>query len=153
MKHLDVMLAFKKIDKNSTFVAKSVAWFTRSEYYHVEIVIEDTWVSIFPETGFKLNKLKPLKDTWEYVKIEDVKLTREQYDIFKKYLMKQVGKKYDYLGIMFSQVLPLTIDSKNKWFCSEAVVKLAQMLYIEDTFDLIPESTSPGKLGKIFIKG
>ena len=153
MEKLAVKLAFKKLDKNSNFVAKSVAWYTRSEYYHVELVVNDIWVSVFPGTGVKLNTLKPLKDTWDYKDLPSIELTKKQYLIFMEFLKEQENKKYDFLGIFLAQVIPLKINNRDKWFCSELVVKLLQMLYVKETFSLVPASTSPGHLEKIFLKG
>ena len=153
MVEIDVKIAFKKINKDSDLMPKTIAWFTKSEYYHVELIVNDIWISVFPETGVRLNKLKPLSDNWDYKDLGLIKLTKEQYSIFMQYLYKQEFKQYDYTGIILSQILPLKIQKKDKWFCSELVVKLLQFLYVEKTFELVPALVSPGDLGKLFIKG
>ncbi len=153
MEYIDVTIAFKKVTKDSELLPKIIGKFTDSDYYHVELIVNDVWVSVFPETGVRLNKLRPLSDNWDYKKIGKVKLTKEQHSIFWNYLYKQEFKKYDNLGIVLSQIIPLKINHKDKWFCSELVTKLLQMLYVLKVLDLVPELTSPGDLGKIFIKG
>lgn len=153
MIEIDVKIAFKKIEKGSGLVPKTISWFTKSPYYHVELIVNDIWVSVFPESGVRLNKLRPLDTNWDYKDLKKIKLTKEQYTIFMEYLYKQEFKKYDNTGIVFSQIIPLKINRKNKWFCSELVVKLLQMLYVKQTLELVPALTSPGDLGNIFIKG
>jgi len=152
MENIRVQLAFKKKDSNSGVLQKSICWYTKSDYYHVELVINNTWVSVFPETGVKLNTLRPLKDTWDYVALKDITLTKEQYQLFSKFLREQENKNYDGLGIFLSQIIPLKIENEHKWFCSELVVKLLQMLYVEQTFYLVPALTSPGTLSTIFLQ-
>jgi len=153
MVKINIKLAFKKIDKDSTTVAKTVAWYTKSDFYHVELVVNDIWVSVFPETGVKLNNLRPLKDTWVYVDLQERTLTKEQYVLFMSFLKNQESKKYDYLGILLAQVVPFKINHSNKWFCSELVTKLLQMLYVEETLELVPAAMAPSHLEDIFIKG
>ena len=37
------------------------------------------------------------------------------FDLFRK----TKGSKYDFIGILFSQVLPIGLHSKSRWYCSE----------------------------------
>ena len=149
MLKLKITLAFKRVTKDSGIIPKLISKWTKSKYYHVELIIDNIWVSVYDD-GVKLNKLRPLSTNWDYLALDTVTLTDEQYSKFMLYLHNQEGKSYDFLGIFLSQVFPLKIDSDSKWFCSEIVTKLLQMLYIEDTLELNPVTMSPSDLFKLF---
>ena len=78
---LPVSIAFKRINKNKheEFAHKAICWWTKSELYHVEIVIGDIWISSTGK-GTHVEALKEDLSDWNVLDIEDVVLTREQYN-------------------------------------------------------------------------
>lgn len=151
IKKINVQLAFKKIHKNSTLFGKTIAKFTKSDFYHVEIIINNMWISSDAPMGVTIQELKELKhDHWEYYNFGEVTILEKDYITIMEFINKQRGKKYDYIGIAFSQTIPLTLHSQNKLFCSEFVTKVLQLLLIQEVLDLQPNLVSPAKLAKIF---
>lgn len=144
---LEIKLAFRKVDKND-IADKLIGFWTKSKYCHVEIILEHLWISSNLE-GVHIKELKPLKDTYDYFDF-DVIITHEQYKNLMEWLYRQHGKSYDKLGIIMSQLLPFRLDSRDKWFCSELVCKILQLLHVEEVVDNYPFLTSPGDLAKTF---
>lgn len=97
---------------------------TRSPYSHCEIVIDYKWYSSSPRDGKVREKIiHPRSKNWEYI---DIDLSSTDIENIRNFFNEQEGKKYDYIGIILSQVLPLGIDNKNKWFCSEICSRALQ---------------------------
>jgi len=143
-----ISLAFLKRDKSSSFMGKVIAWWTKSKYYHTEFIINNRWVSSMPKQGIVIRELKPLKDKYDY-KTFTFQLEYEHYTRFIKWIENQEGKKYDFVGIVFSQILPFNIDSNNRWFCSELCTKALQLVGSREVYEYKPSTVSPGKLAKL----
>jgi len=128
--------------------------FTGGKYSHVEIIDDrgDGWkwysASGFDEGVVRVKTFSHNPDNWD---IFDV--LPEQPDINNEkrtfaYVITQLGKKYDWLGIIGSQLFPLKIDKANKWFCSEICHRsLCEGHYLIPR--LQSEEVSPNKLYKI----
>lgn len=125
--------------------AKAVQIGTRSEYFHVEIAIDNKWIAANTDKGVILTDLKtPVYNTnYDYFEFEVPDLTDHQKEILWRYINSQVHSGYDWLGIYLTQVIKLDWESKSKWFCSEFVVKMLQLLYVEEFLDLKPNRISP----------
>ena len=119
-----VKLAFYKGEGG--FTDKVVRWWTSSPYSHVEIVVGDEWYSSSPmDGGVRVKTItSPNPGSWDYVDVR-VDMDRLLY-VFNKHK----GKGYDWVGILFSQWLPLGFDSKDKCYCSEFC---AEVLWFSDT--------------------
>ena len=93
-----------------------------------------------------IDKLENATDYEFYkLKLSIAPLTKYQLYIFKNFIQNQIGKKYDWLGII-NKVFIIFRDSGNKWFCSEIVTKLLQMLYVKEVLDYEPSDITPAKL-------
>lgn len=146
---LDITLAFKEIKKSSGIHAKAIGWYTKSNFYHVEMTVGGKWISSnSDEGGVTFKDLLPLNNKWTYFKLEPVYLSSVTWENIKDYITSQQGKKYDWLGIMFAQILPFTLHSENKWYCSEICCKLLQLLGVKETYNLLPHEVSPGELAQ-----
>ena len=110
-------LAFYKA-KHGNFVDKLIAWWTNSEYSHVELVINDAWYSTSPR-DLKVRKayLIPNEKHWDFI---DIKIDQNKVEDFYS---RTKGAKYDWLGISLTQIINLEIHNPKKWFCSEWVAK------------------------------
>lgn len=149
---MNIILAFKHtIGKEASFTkrkgADAVKWWTKSKYYHVEVVVEDTWISSHTDRGVVANKLLPLTDTkYDYFYLEIPDKTEKNMKSFWNFVESQEDTGYDWKGIYLSQFMFLDNDSVNKWFCSEIVTRLLQLLDCEHVQALRPNRVSPGDL-------
>jgi len=145
-----VTLAFLKVDASKSVYGKLISWWTKSEFVHVEIIIGDMWISSVEGTGVHIKQLKPLKDTYVYHKLRDAVMTESQYLDIKEWICQQENAKYDNTGIVLSQIIPIRYDSRTKWFCSEIVTKILQLLGYKEVFNLLPHLIDPGFLTRLF---
>jgi len=150
MKTIRVTLAFEQTHKGTTTMGKLIQWWTKSKFYHVEIVLDDVWVSSRYGEGVHMLPLRAFNNAYQYHHVGIIELTDTQYDTLFNWLEEQTTKKYDTLGIIYSQFFPFRYDDKNKWFCSELITKVLTLLGVQDTFDLTPNLVSPGDLAKLF---
>lgn len=116
-------LAFYKA--NGTLVDRLIRWSTRGTVSHVEIVhnMEERWEhfafghlcysSSARDGGVRSKLIKLNPDHWELVEVK----WRDDFDL--DLFIEADGAKYDYLGIIFSQIFSLGRHSKKRWFCSE----------------------------------
>ncbi len=150
-----IKLAFKKKNSETGIFGKIISFITRSKYYHVEIIIDKLWIGADAPMGVTMNKLEPLNhDHWDYVDLGILPMSENAYDELIKFIDSLKGIKYDYLAIIFSQLLPFSIHSKNKLFCSEVVTMILQLLKFKQVKDLVPHKLSPKDLARIFgLKG
>jgi len=140
-----VALAFKS---ENTINSKLIQWWTKSNYSHVEIIIDDYWVSSSPDQGGAyIHRLRPLSDNWDYV---TVKVNEENTPWAIQFANAQVGTKYDWLGVFFSQFLHINKQDNSKWFCSELVTVLLQIMDNKQTKNLVPNEQSPGNLYRLY---
>lgn len=127
---MKAQIAFYKA--KGDYVDKAIRVWTNSPYSHCELVIGDLWYSSSPRDGGVRSKKIAHNDDWDYV---DISIDEKE---FYKYFNKVSGQKYDFLGIVLSQVIPLGIQNPNKKFCSEFI---ATYLGYAD-----PERYSPARL-------
>ena len=153
MKTRTFKLAFYRIDKTTDIFSKLTGFWTNSIYCHVEIILpDDLWISSRIDSGVHIRTGKP-RDYKNYDYIElPFTLTESQYNILKRWLEKQKDTKYDKYGILLSQIVPLGVQRTDRWFCSELVCRICQLLYLEEAQTLEPQFTSPEDLFRIFKK-
>ena len=101
---------------------KLVRRWTKSKYSHVEIVVDDNWYSSsYRDDGVRLKIMSsPNPDSWDYIDVEI------DMDILEAVFREHNGKGYDWLGIFFSQWIPLNIHQKSKCYCSEFCAEALQ---------------------------
>lgn len=137
----------KKYNTFQRLKVDAVKTWTKSKYFHTEFIIGNYWVSA-NTNGIARYNLRPLTERYDYIFI-DCNITEEQYCKIIRFIDRQIGKQYDWLGIYLSQFIPIGSNSKNKWFCSEIVTKLLQLCLVEETFELQPHLVSPALIFKI----
>lgn len=127
-----IRLAFYKAQwgKWTDLVISGWTWiwnpFTKP-YSHVEIgfVIQDQWM-YFSSCARKnqgtrwisADKLFKHSERWD---IEEIVFSEERIEMMIKRAKDISGKKYDWLGIMGFATLTGRLNSKNRWYCSEAI--------------------------------
>ncbi len=93
---------------------------TRGPYSHCEVLLNESngrcVSSSEMDDGVRYKFIQLHPDHWDIVDVTGT--TLKQITRFADPLVK-AQLKYDWLGILLSQVLPLARHSKNKWFCSE----------------------------------
>ena len=115
----NIRLAFYK--GKGDWVDKVIRWWTKSQYSHVEVVVGDTWISSSPrDGGVRSMRMEDYNaEHWDIIDYPGVSAA-DVFDLFRR----TKGDDYDFIGILFSEVLPLGIQSKSKWYCSEWAAKL-----------------------------
>ena len=155
-----VIISFRKFRIHTTIkqkiVEKLIQLRTHSKYFHTEICINNKWIYATRSKGVGIKQLNPdynkFKHEWDYyiLKFNDNSiLTENQCKILDNFIKNQLGCKYDWIGILFSQLFPIGSQEKKEWFCSELVAKILQLLYIEEMFPYNPNMISPGLLYNI----
>ena len=155
----EIKIAFYK--GRGGFLHKIICWWTKSPYSHAELILPDnlTWVSISPFLSARVAarskyQIENLED-WDFLNFN-----LSWRDPVQKYQLKQLydfidetnGSKYDWFGMILSQMCPYLIKHRDRWYCSEwiahALVKARivrwDILRIYGTPNL-----SPGKLYQI----
>ena len=144
-----LVLAFKHTTDDDIawywkWAAKITKWGTRSNFFHVELALDNKWIGAHTERGIEIYEFKPIYDkTFDYYELIIDDLTDTQMEKFWRFVNAQVHSGYDWKGIYLTQVIKLDWESKSKWFCSEIVAKMLQMLYVEKFIDIKPNRASP----------
>ena len=156
---MEIKLAFYKGKGN--WKNKVIRWWTKSPYSHVELILPDgdTWVSISPMLTSTVSKrsISTVKDLneWDFLSFElswREPVKDYQFRQLCNFIEETEGAKYDWLGMILSQMCPYLIKHRDRWYCSEwiahALVKARivkwDVLQIYSTPNL-----SPGKLYEI----
>ena len=116
------------------WVNKIIRWWTKSPYSHAELVMPDdeTWIGISP---FKTSKLaartKPIIDDieWDYIEIE---INENQKTLIEEFFQETEGCRYDWVGMLLSQIMPYHIKCRGKWYCSEWIAYALRISNVVD---------------------
>lgn len=113
------MITFAFYKAEGDIFDRLIRWWTCGPYSHVEMVIgspvgETTIISASPRDGGVREKRLVLDpEHWDLVETEG------DAEAAAAFMRSQIGKKYDWLGILLCQVLPLNWHWSGGWFCSE----------------------------------
>lgn len=133
-------IAFQK--NPTSILGKLVCWWTKSPYYHCELVF-NSGVSFsaqfFKKTAFNFTYHYP--KNWDFIEIP---MTKEEEQTIYNWCVSESDCFYDYIGIIFTQFIPLSFQNPWWWFCSENC--LAALQQIGRHLDKIPHHYSPDKL-------
>jgi len=114
---------------NNTFAGRIVRKLTNSRFFHVDVILPNEFhpfnsnikylIGSLPFNGVSIHfKNYCLEETYS------LEVSKKQYEIFFNELEKQLGSRYDYLGVL--TYLPAKYfmrewDKENSWFCSELI--------------------------------
>jgi len=146
MSKINVKILFYKDDGESTIdklVYGVIKRWTHGQYYHVEMVVDGVVIKS-DRDGVSVGDADD-PGSWDVVNLE-LDVNEHQLDVLHEWLQRVDGCRYDYMGIMFSQVIKSRYDDPDKWFCSELVVKALQILCYEPSIYLTPNTVSPNGL-------
>jgi len=140
---------------------KIIRWWTKSPYSHAELILPDeiTWVSISPfltatVSKRSINEVENLKD-WDFLTFnlswrEPVRIY--QVEQLYNFIEETYGAKYDWTGMILSQIFPYLIKHRDRWYCSEwiahALVK-ARVVKWDSLHIYRTPNLSPGKLYEV----
>ena len=153
---MEIKVAFYKGEGN--WKNKVIRWWTKSPYSHAELILPDgtTWVSISPMltstvSERNIDTVKNLND-WDILSFElSWREPVRDYQLGQLYsfIEETKGAKYDWLGMILSQMCPYLIKHRDKWYCSEwiahALVK-ARVVKWEKLQIYRTPNLAPGKL-------
>jgi hypothetical protein len=138
------------------FVNKVVRWWTKSDYSHAELILNDkqTWIGISPfiKARLVLRKVSNYEPSnWDFYEID---INQEQHNLIIDFYNLTKDSKYDWAGMLLSQCSPFRIKEKNKWYCSEWIMYALRISNIIDwkiikIFD--QADLSPAKLHDILV--
>lgn len=116
----------------------SIRIWTRSLYSHCEIVLPDgRWVTSSPREGGVVSRVLAHDPAeWDFVDLPWVTVAAVEA-LFEA----ERGAGYDWIGLLGSQVLPVGVQSRTRWFCSEFC---ATVIGLEQ-----PQRYSPGSLAEV----
>jgi len=102
-----------------------VRWWCKSIYSHAEIVLDDgqTWVSISPFLYSRVAariRTSVDQNDWDFIEFS---VTTDELCSLKDFISETTGDGYDWVGMLLSQVLPVIVKSKKRWYCSQWVFK------------------------------
>ena len=123
----------------------------------------ERWVGISPfltsTVGIREENisLENQKENWDYLTFtlnwrEPVR--EYQVNQLNKFIEKTLGAKYDWIGLIISNLTPFLVKKRNKWYCSEWIAHalVNARIVMWDDMDLYdtPEM-SPGKLYDLLV--
>ena len=130
-----------------------IRWWTKSIYSHVELLLdEETWVSISPAllssvTTRIVTTYEP--DDWDFLEFG---VSEIQHHALKEFVAETTGDQYDWIGMLLSQILPVIVKARNRWYCSSwtfSAISYAGILKLRSLRDHEVPNLSPGKLHSI----
>jgi hypothetical protein len=156
---MNIKIAFYK--GNGNWKNKIIRWWTKSPYSHAELILPNgiTWVSISPLLTGKVSarpvyQIEDLKD-WDFLSFElswREPVRNYQLKQLHNFIAETNGAKYDWKGMILSQMLPYLIKHRDRWYCSEwighALVKARVVKWSKLQIYRTP-NLSPGKLYEI----
>ena len=80
--------------------------------------------------------------------VYSVQVTEEQKEKIEEFLQRQLGKPYDWLGILGFPLRSLKLERKDRWFCSELVFTAFKQAGVELLKNTHPSEVSP----RLFLK-
>ena len=129
-----------------TLTSKFIKTFTWSELSHTSaILIRSKQVIEAWSGGITKRSITTGHAAGTIINIYKVPCTLNQRNKFYNFMEAQIGKKYDFVGILG---LPLRLDIENetKWFCSELVFSAALNAGITLLARIEPYKVTPGIL-------
>lgn len=152
---MKVIIGFQRnFDENIEWYWKKAAelikWGTKSEYFHIELALDGKWIGAHTTSGIEIHEYNPnhKNSYFDYFELEVDDITVNQREKLWKWIEGEAGAGYDWLGIYLTQFLFMDWESKDKWFCSEIVARILQLLYVEEFIDVKPNRESPADIFK-----
>jgi len=150
------LVSFHSTKKNWSIFNKVapalIKLWTRSKYYHTELLIGNLRISSFTKNGVKVDRVNLLvydRFIKNIATTLDVQIDQSSVTSMIDFAGTQIGMQYDWKGIVFSQFLPLKIEDKDKRFCSEVVAAVLKKGGLSNIIVENPSEYDPGELERI----
>ena len=127
---------------------KIVRWWTKSPYSHAELIMPTgEWISISPflakQVESRTGPDAPMSQ-WDFIEIE---VNEKKIESLERFYELTKGQKYDWFGMIASQILPFHIKGRSRWYCSEWIAYALRIsgilkwdrIQIYDQSDLSPQ--------------
>ncbi|WP_456459700.1 YiiX/YebB-like N1pC/P60 family cysteine hydrolase [Desulfurobacterium sp.] len=106
------------------------------------IVVEAWW------NGVRQGKFSDVHTPGTEFAVYSIQVTEEQKEKIEEFLQRQLGKPYDWLGILGFPLRNWKLESKDRWFCSELVFTAFKQAGVELLKNTHPSEVSP----RLFLK-
>lgn len=134
-----IKVAFYK--SNYKWWSVLIKWWTKSKYSHCEFYVGDcslVGISTEQRVRKKIQQLNPKK--WDLVELNTKDFTTDDIEQFFKLTQ---GAKYDWKGIILSQIFARKQDNENKYTCSEWVIECLDrklnLIYPKNYISITPQ--------------
>lgn len=133
-------IAFAKNPKS--IFSRAICLWTRKKHYHTELVFSSgISFSAKPEENRTRFKYIQYDENWDFIHLQ---ISEEEEQLILEFCISENDCKYDWVGIILTQVIPLSRQSRTKWFCSE--ICTAALQKIGFFTDKKPHQIDPGEL-------
>ena len=132
--------------KGKSFASKVIKFVTRGQYSHTAIMLADDEIYEAWQGSNSIRVIKSLSDGHSQgtpVDIYELPSTGLQEKMFTEYLTRQVGKKYDFLGLVSFYFNKSKSNREDRWFCSELFVAACNFADIQLLSNVEPWQVSP----------
>ena len=106
------------------------------------VVVEAWW------NGVRQGKFSEVHTIGTVFAVYSIQVTEEQKESIEEFLQRQLGKSYDWFGILGFPLRNLKLESKDRWFCSELVFTAFKQAGVELLKNTHPSEVSP----RLFLK-
>lgn len=143
-----MIIAFYKGFKG-TITDKAICIWTFSKYSHCELLDNKgySYSSSSRDGGVRKKQIPYNPEKWDYYTLNIKHPTKYKW-LYKFYSVTE-GCLYDWIGIVFSQILPLSIEDSSKYYCSEWILYFFKYILGVDFKEM---QSSPGRLYRILKK-
>lgn len=131
-----------KLDWQGKILAGLIKWWTKSKYFHTEIIFNGYWYTADVYSGGVIKRrLRPFKNTFDYTYLEVPENKVKDIEIF---LDSMLDKNYDLETILINKVLHIPYNNKNKVYCTELALdvlhEIGELKEIKDNGTIDPGS-------------
>lgn len=148
-----MIVAFKNRRIDETAANKLIGFWTDSDWVHCEMILLDpaaVAVSARTEVDGVTADLIPnvliQPDSWEYFEVP----VRSDVAVWS-FLLSQVGKSFNYPGLIAGQVFGSSMNRPQSWFCSELTYATLIQFSTLTLPMLDPAAVSPARLRQFLI--
>lgn len=133
--------------RGRSWISKAIRWQTRSVYSHAAWLLDDGSVIEAWQSGVRhVADLSVAHTPRTVIDLYGIPaMTARHKDKVEKFLISQLGKKYDYRGV-FRFLTRRQVTDPTKWFCSELVAEACSREWFPLLRRVKSSSVSPGLL-------
>lgn len=124
-----------------------IRWWTKSIYSHCEFCFSDN-VSFAADYDVNRTRFKQVTYCQQDWDLFEVNIKPQEEATLRFWCEREKDCKYDTIGILFTQIIPLSFENPWWWFCSEICV--AGFKRIGEFVGVKPHECSPQDFYKLF---